>query len=114
MNQTKHESGCFIKTFQDAENHFVKRIWNIFVRLDTLCYYRLCDVIAYLCSLKVFDMVTDSFSFIFHSIMFASFQLFSTPEFNKTFHYHENKDILTNLYSFFAQDNQTSRSGRSS
>ena len=100
MNQTKHESGCFIKTFQDAENHFVKRIWNIFVRLDTLCYYRLCDVIAYLCSLKVFDMVTDSFSFIFHSIMFASFQLFSTPEFNKTFHYHENKDILTNLYSF--------------
>lgn len=99
MDQTRHEQECFIKTFKNAQNHFVKRIWNTFVRLDTLCYYRLCNVLTLLCSLKVYDMVTDSFDFIFNSIMFESFKLFSTPEFKK-FHYDENKNILKNLYSF--------------
>jgi len=44
-------------------------------------------------------MVTNSFNFVFNSIMFESFKLFSTPEF-KNFHYDENKNILKNLYSF--------------
>ena len=99
MDQTEHEQECFIKTFKDAQNHFVKRIWNTFVRLDTLCYYRLCNVVTLLCSLKVIDMVTDSFSCIFNSIMFESFKIFTTPEF-KNFHYDENKNIIRNLYNF--------------
>jgi len=96
MDQTKHEQECFIKTFKD-QNHFVKRIWNTFVRLDTLCYYRLVDVVTLLWSLNVMNMVTDSFNFVFASILFESFKLFSTPTF-KDFHYNENKNILKNLY----------------
>ena len=99
MEQTEHERECFIKTFKDAQNNFVKRIWNTFVRLDTLCYYKLCDVVTTLCSLNVIAMVTDSFNFIFNSILFDSFKLFSTPAV-KDFHYDENKNILKNLYNF--------------
>lgn len=99
MYQTKHEQQCFIKTFKDVQNNFVKRSWNIFVRLDTLCYYRLCDVVIYLCSLNVIVMVTDSFNFLFNSVMLESFRLLATPEF-KNFHYDENKDVVKNLYSF--------------
>lgn len=98
MDQTKYEHECFIKTFKD-QNHFVKRIWNTFVRLDTLCYYKVVDVVTLLFSLKVLDMVTDSFNFFFNSIMLESFKLFSTPEF-KNFRYDENKNILKNLYNF--------------
>jgi hypothetical protein len=99
MEQVYHE--CFIKTFKDAQNNFIKRIWNTFVRLDTLCYYKLCDVVTILCSLNVIAMVIDSFKFIFNSIMIDSFKLFSTPAIKDlNFQYDENKNIINNLYNF--------------
>ena len=86
-------------TFKNAENHFVKRIWNTFFKLDALCYYRMLDVLTFLCTLEVIDIVTAALSCVFNSIMFKSFKIFSTPEF-KNFHYDENKNIIKNLYNF--------------
>jgi len=90
---------CFLKTFKNTQNHFLKRIWNTFIQLDTLCYYRLCDIITTLFSLKITKMVNESLLFVFQSIMMDSFKIFSTPDF-KTFYYDDSKSIHSNLYNF--------------
>lgn len=97
LDPNKYTDEFFLKTYKD--DHFVKRIWNTFARLDTLFYYTLIDVTRHLCAFKWRDMVNESLNFLFSSIVVKAFNLFSTPEF-KNFRYDENKNMVHNLYNF--------------
>ncbi len=97
MDQTAHHQRFFIKTYKD-DDHFVKRIWNTFARLDMQAYCMLIYVKRLLCFFKWKGIVNDSFNFLYRFVV-KTFNLFSTPEF-KNFRYDENKNIVKNLYNF--------------
>lgn len=87
----------FIKTFED--DHFIKRIWNTFARLDMMGLHVIISVQNFLCSFNYKSIVTETFSFLLNSVIFKSFNLFSTPAF-KNFRYDENKSLVKNLGNF--------------
>jgi hypothetical protein len=94
-----NEQDCFIQTFKNAQDHFIKRIWNTLVKFDVICYYKLQSLIITLWTFNIFHTIQRSLNFIINSILLESFKLFKTPKFSD-FSYDDNKTTLNNLYTF--------------